>query len=793
MATDGDADEFSGYDAVGVQPRKPEDTGFERIFSSTGAELGPAPLPFRHTVVLTIGQSSNASWFYLRMFAFTSSTVDALLTRGELHKLSSSLDSPQEFRAHAVTVRQCLNGNGVTREAEDNLTDLLILENDDDSEEEEVGDGRRQQLDEVEPADLSEPLVDNDGKCILGITPEFAKSLLDVLPFWDRLFRNSAAITELEAGEVSNLARAIGSGARTDHTARAAIVSYAELEPRVRPFAFLPPKDLSAKIRVHDPSADIAPTILARRYQLASLEHGVDIPVPAPSSALERTRQSIPYKILKKSFLERLSGKSEQASSLGLRNEAYVIERLTSDARRFQFSEQTGFHLQEVFSVGLVMMATAGQNYMRGSADGVLELKQVDGNDQPIYAVLEIKTRTNRGTFATERATRDMVVHKTNEANAARRFFHVDARSDLFGVAVPSRHERTQLLHHATVFKVEYVLLVLAGDCRSGDNIVAGYLVKIDEVLQYSYLEVLAHFYETYLLWFYKPLDEDCAEACPEDFKAAARAWYYCGDEKTFLHAVMTARAVFRLSEKLGGFPLPVIKSFKPHIAQAYSQIKSGDDVMSRMMANNNSHAPTTTPSSILVLRHLCVMFIAHHRLLQIRTGRSPPQDSTLKKYRSAANSRLTSAQSLAYIANDFFEWADEIEAADRPAAPARREVRGNRLNLAPIVVETVPCSGFPIPLPASEARIQCSYCSKRCSTFCAGCRKFFCWAEPEALPVHDQQDHTPGDDSRSDVAEAVVHLTQTNPPKDSTAPRTCFWRGHRLTHRLEESSAVNK
>jgi hypothetical protein len=122
MATDGGADEFSGYDAVGVQPREPEDTGFERIISSTEAELGHRC--HFGILLLTIGQSTNAAWFYLWMVA-TSSTVDALLSRGESHQLSLSLDYPPEFRAHVVTVRQCLNGNGVSQEAEDNLTDLL--------------------------------------------------------------------------------------------------------------------------------------------------------------------------------------------------------------------------------------------------------------------------------------------------------------------------------------------------------------------------------------------------------------------------------------------------------------------------------------------------------------------------------------------------------------------------------------------------------------------------------------------------------------------------------------------
>lgn len=75
-------------------------------------------------LLLTIGQSTNAAWFFLWMFA-NSSTVDASLLRGESHKLSLSLDCPPEFRAHVVTVRQCLNGNGVSQEAEDNLTDLL--------------------------------------------------------------------------------------------------------------------------------------------------------------------------------------------------------------------------------------------------------------------------------------------------------------------------------------------------------------------------------------------------------------------------------------------------------------------------------------------------------------------------------------------------------------------------------------------------------------------------------------------------------------------------------------------
>ena len=109
-------------------------------------------------------------------------------------------------------------------------------------------------------------------------------------------------------------------------------------------------------------------------------------------------------------------------------------------------------------------------------------------------------------------------------------------------------------------------------------------------------------------------------------------------------------------------------------------------------------------------------------------------------------------------------------------------------VSILPIAVETVTCSGFSQP---GKTRFKCSYCSKRCSTFCAGCQKFICWTE--ALPVYDQQEHTLGDDSRSDIAEAVVNLPQTNPPKDLIAPRTCLWRGHRLTHRLEESSEVNK
>jgi len=247
---------------------------------------------------------------------------------------------------------------------------------------------------------------------------------------------------------------------------------------------------------------------------------------------------SIKKKIIENSFMTPLSGRVKQNCRIGLENESFLLDQLliqsstvllispsplaNSSIQDPSPSLTCSIKVNELYKPGMVMRKE--KQFMKDSIDALgiivvhgpqnVMLGNVFQNGIILFGV-EIKTRTEESTRLPEleclavehQAQPFVIVHYQMCVFTLRCFHHffliIDIKSRLFDFSahryIKSVHELLQILHHATVYDLQVVLLLI-GDRHS---IIRGVYVYFDEAIRSSYEKFLNIMYDNTLTWAY--------------------------------------------------------------------------------------------------------------------------------------------------------------------------------------------------------------------------------------------------------------------------------------------------
>jgi hypothetical protein len=173
---------------------------------------------------------------------------------------------------------------------------------------------------------------------------------------------------------------------------------------------------------------------------------------------------------LQSSYLPKLEGKGKVYARRGLALEKPLLDRV------LRHSDQglTPMKVLELGCAPLVLRKNIGRSCVGGSVDAVARVvvnREMDsdgedssGEDSELI-VVEVKSRVTANTEQQERRRQGrarLAAANSRERHAAsKKYWEINAQFDLFQFFVDDEKEAVQILHHAVVYDVRYVLLLM--------------------------------------------------------------------------------------------------------------------------------------------------------------------------------------------------------------------------------------------------------------------------------------------------------------------------------------------
>jgi len=458
---------------------------------------------------------------------------------------------------------------------------------------------------------------------------------------------DSSVVGELPRAHVFALAAAMGSTTTQLRTARAAIVKWCSASSKRRPFIFMKMEQLREQCRRQDVNAPSS----ASKESLIGLLSG---DVGAASTALSKQLSPLDV-VLHSTFMRKLEGKAAEYASLGHAFENVMVERLCRDSA--DDAVDTVFTVLDVFECGLVQRV--GEPWLKDSIDRIVVVERAGGVS---LAGLEVKTRVTGST-----STAALARHVREFGSDASKYQSVAAESPRFRALIDSRAEAVQLVHHAAVYGLKHVLLLVGDQVR----VLFGYWVSFEPETLAHYRRVLHDLYRSVLLWAY-----DDTVPVPRDDIAAALARLPRGvDLQSFDYTL----AVWRELERKE-FPLPPTRKVLPMQVGFWNTFKGAADVATRVVSANDAPMPhgadVATPQSIVAKRIIMLGVANLHRALQLLSSRSSAAEfDSVRAFRNANNKRRSFHRTLLQVAGELTQLAEAssagASAADDVAAAA--------------------------------------------------------------------------------------------------------------------------
>lgn len=342
-----------------------------------------------------------------------------------------------------------------------------------------------------------------------------------------------------------------------------------------------------------------------------------------PQDYQDSSKQNGIKKLLQQSFQANFKGARKAACQIGHKNEPVILGNFAKDANKGNLSTVCGVvKVLAIFSTGLVARADMG--YMKDSIDAIAIVQKANETEQEVWGV-EVKTRVSVSEMNKEIDFQDDVPKKSGQEES---IYSAVEESELHS-HVRRLTERTQILHHAQVYKLN-TMLFLVGD-KNG-RILAGNVISLSENLLNSYESVQRYMYQDILAWAYK---DEIPSRELKMVTAIAKTIPTIGGSGEFLSQFHLWRHISR-KERL---PLPPLKRMLPSIHATWNAFKSGSDTTTKIIENYRFKHPHTNCNSRATHRLLLLSFVFIHRCIQA-TSCNVETHSTLQGLRDAATQR---------------------------------------------------------------------------------------------------------------------------------------------------------
>lgn len=328
-----------------------------------------------------------------------------------------------------------------------------------------------------------------------------------------------------------------------------------------------------------------------------------------------------------------------------------------------------------------------------------------------------------------------------------------------------ARNEVFQLLHHAFVYGVDGVVLLV------GTNRALMFAVQVEFPLSLlaSYKRLIDECWNRWFKGFYVPDIKDfpterVMKALEVRNKKRKRI-------KVDRHSFFTNYKLWRclnVSVSAGiKFPLPPMSMIVPFVNSFWNSTKGPSDTMTKLMDSCEENLGIRAPQAVAVARFLNIQAVAFHRINQVMTARDMSIYSSLKSFRNAANSRFSLKRSMGIIIQLLKEEVDKETPPSTvmnqeqqlacPSTPKRGVKTRSAVSVAPVVwhrhtkTGCTPGKGRPkksnnesgvsnqsrsatciglVPL-LSEKRMRCRLCGSHTHFFCSWCKRPLCMTMP--------------------------------------------------------------
>jgi hypothetical protein len=373
---------------------------------------------------------------------------------------------------------------------------------------------------------------------------------------------------------------------------------------------------------------------------------------PADRAPELSNRQKLLQILLQSGYMPSLEGRAREYTRRGLDLEAPILRKLMVDSEKgltapFQFVELSSaplVHRTDIFSIpsaggsidALASVAISGE----GGADD-------DEEERPReLIVIETKGRVTASSESRERRRQGIArlrqAHSRERHILQRKYWEVDAQSENFRYFVEDKKEAIQILHHAVVYDVKIVLLLMG---NNDADIFCGIFVRFGNDIKTAWADVLRDIHCQSLQWAY----DNQLESGRPSF-----------EERTFLDPVLSR---IKIQNKKDGqldfrsfrqwvelwydvrfrkaLPLPPIARIVPYNIAVWNSFKGGSDTLTKLIWRADYNPPTNDIQAHAVARLLLLASTVVHRLQHMATANQNLNVyRSLRHYRNAANQR---------------------------------------------------------------------------------------------------------------------------------------------------------
>jgi hypothetical protein len=223
---------------------------------------------------------------------------------------------------------------------------------------------------------------------------------------------------------------------------------------------------------------------------------------------------------------------------------------------------------------------------------------------------------------------------------------------------VPAADERYQLLHHAYVYGLKRVALIVG---RKDSKVLSGTIINYDCLLQESYGKVIEKIKNISLLWAYNG-----SKVIPDDVLSIAKDIKVINGEETLYGTLKLWKKMYSDPSIL---PRPTLQRIIPSTHAKWNATKGGSDTITKLVDDCFIHPPRnyTNFESVASSRCISNLLATTLKLYQIISANKDLSATypSMQHYRNAASHRATFKKFLLMASDLFRKEGEELDTND--------------------------------------------------------------------------------------------------------------------------------
>jgi len=400
------------------------------------------------------------------------------------------------------------------------------------------------------------------------------------------------------------------------------------------------------------------------------------------------------------------------------------------------------------------------------------------------------------------------------------KYYAIQAKDNAFPYFVDQAKEALQILHHAYIYDVEWVLLLIGDDSA---RVIAGIFVQFDTRLKEAWGKVIHDLYCMSISFLYESPTEpfNPSQEQTETLNRVLPTIKAAG-ASVDMHSFLQFVKIWRVIRLVWPKPLPPISKLIPLLFSTWNAMKGGSDTITKLIWSANYSPPCPTPQANGIARMFLLLFIQCHRSNQIATSKPSMPYLSLLHFRNANNKRFSLHETLLAICSCFGDDATEttepetVSDDDDPFPTLELQGRSTRCNRPalqvevnlPVITGATPkrsirktiakledgtknpkpnqmlvvdrvrnCCGFPIW--SEETRGSCVVCGADTLWHCIGCHVNVC-VNNISDEKKEKSKHEPFEYHQLDFTIAALPNSTAVPKRLRGVANTCYLLHHR-------------